>query len=159
MKKLEIEFHFTGDSLSIVNEAFVIEQCRGMFKEGYLDGTVKDRWSWKTNAAMGRFFGAVADLVHAFLKDSGYKFPDKLASIYYLMENMPSESGFGLSDKWVEIAYGPSGNVISRKAISISGMGRSDLHELDSDLSKFLLEMGIDVPSSEEFKENKKFKK
>lgn len=158
MKKLEIEFHFTGDSLSIVNEAFVIEQCREMFKEGYLDGQVKSPWEWKTNAQTGHFFAAIAGAAHAFLKESGYKFSDKLASIYYLMENMPSENGFGLSDKWCDIGYGPTGNVIKRSAIPISSMGRSDLHELAKDMTQLLNENGVEVPDVEEYKANKKFK-
>ena len=153
MKKLEVEYYFSGDSLQLVNEAFVIEQCRANFKEdSYLDGTIKNAFEWKSNAQMGRFFGAVAAAVHEFLKESGYKFGDKLESLKYLMENMPNENGFGLSDKWCEVAYGPNGNVIRRSAMSISGMGRSELHELSEDLEKFLGEMGIDVPTVEEFK-------
>lgn len=159
MKKLEVEYYFSGDSLQLVNEAFVIEQCRASFKEdSYLDGVIKDAFQWKSNAQMGRFFGAVAAEVHQFLLESGYKFPDKKASLYYMMENLPSESGFGLSDKWVEMSFGPNGNMISRKAMSISGMGKSELHELSEDLTKFLAGMGIEVKSVEEFKESKRLK-
>lgn len=155
MKKLEIEYLFTGDSLSLINEAFVIEQCREMFgtEEIYLDGTIRSAWEWKSNAQMGHFFAAIAAVAHDFLKQSGYKFHDKLGSIKYLMENIPSETGFGLSDKWCEIAYGPNGNVIKRSAMSISAMGRSELHELATDMTQFLNECGVDVPSVEEFKE------
>ncbi len=156
MKKLEVEYYFSGDSLQLVNEAAVIEQCRATFKEDcYLDGTIKDAFQWKSNAQMGRFFGAVASAVHEFLKESGYKFGSKLESLKYMMENMPKDVGFGLNDKWCEVAYGPSGNVIRRSAMSISAMSRSELHELSNDLEKFLAEMGIVVQSVEEFKANK----
>lgn len=153
MKKLEVEYYFSGDSLQLVNEAFVIERCRETFKEdSYLDGTIKDAFQWKSNAQMGRFFGAVAAAVHEFLKESGYKFGSKLESLKYMMENMPNDVGFGLSDKWCEVAYGPNGNVIRRSAMSISSMSRSELNELSNDLEKFLAEMGIVIPSVEEFK-------
>lgn len=155
MKKLELEIFFDGKSIQIVNEPYVIEQMNSRFKPGYLDAMFKDAFQWKSNQHMGRFFGAVASLIHDFLKDSGYDFPDKLASLYYIMENLPSDNGFGLSDKWVEVAHGPSGNMISRKAVHISAMSKSDLLELEKDLTKFLNEMGIEVPDSEEFKSSK----
>lgn len=154
MKKLEIEVYFDGSSIEIANEQFVLERCREIFRPGYLDATIKNPFAWKSNEQMGYFFAAVAGSVHAFMGESGYKFSNKLQSLYYLMENMPTETGFGLSDKWCDISYGPNGNVVKRSAMPISVMGRSDLHELATDLTAFLNDMGIEVPSVEDFKKN-----
>ncbi len=159
MKKLELEILWNGESLEIVNEPFVLEQCRKTFQPGFLDCTVTAPFQWKSTNQRNRFFAAVADAIHLLLIEAGYDFPNKLSAVYYIMENLPSEGLFGLSDKWVEVVRDGNGNVVSRKARAISGMSRAELNELDQDLVKFLAEHGVDVPSSDEYKNLGKLKR
>jgi hypothetical protein len=156
MKKIEAEVYWDGKTVEVINLSFVLEQLRENFQPGYLEISIRAMWQWKSNQHMAHFFAAVAGAFHEFLSDSGYNFPNKLDSLKYIMENLPSESGFGLSDKWCDVGYGPNGNVVKRSAKSISAMGRADLCDLEADLTKLAGDMGIDIVDSETFKKSAK---
>ncbi len=154
--KTPFSIFFDGSCIQICNEAVLIEQFNERYKpDTYLDCEAQEEYEMKSSQAMGRFFGAVATAIYDFLTSSGYKFSAKKEAVYYIMENLPSDAGYGLSDRWVNFVYDPNGRVVSRKAMPISDMSKKELHELDNDLSKFLAEMSIEVPPSEEFKKKK----
>lgn len=152
--KIDFEIYFDGD-IQIVDKPKVLEQLREKFKHGYLDATIQNPWQWKTREHMGFFFGRVAQLCQEWLTDAGYNFSSKYEAIKYVMENFPSD-GLGVSDKWVEIGV-KDGRVVRRAAKSIAAMGRAELHELAEDITKLLLEHGIEVESPESFKTHRKY--
>lgn len=150
MKKIEGTIYWDGENLQIADLPIVTAEAKEKLPPGYYDLIIRDQWQWKTNAQMGQFFGAVAAIAHEWLEDCGYEFHSKLEAIKYLMENFPDDS-IGLSDKWCEVGL-KDGKVVRRSAMSISGMGRAELHDLANDITKFLADRGVLVPTPEEYK-------
>lgn len=153
MKKLEFEMYFDGNLLQIINEQFVLEQCREMFKEGRLDASVEPEFNWKSSEQLAYLFGGIAPALLSGLRARGYGLKNKHDAVSFAM--LQEEVGC------VEVVVDEfSGDVLARVPRRISGLSRGELSQLMSDLIMFCeIELGVEVLSPEQYKEQRKFKK